>query len=186
MNSEQEKVYKREWRAKNREKYNAYQRQYRQNSPSDAVWKVNQREAIGNWKKMNRDKHCESQKRVYHRDLEYSRQKNKESYLRNAEKRKHEAKLYRAEKKRLVIEHYSNNDPKCACCGTRFFDFLTLDHINGGGREHRRQFKSPGSHTIHAWIVKNNFPSGFRILCYNCNCNAAKNESNSCSCPFGK
>ena len=34
-----------------------------------------------------------------------------------------------------VMAHYGN---KCACCGETAQAFLTLDHTNGGGRQHRK------------------------------------------------
>jgi hypothetical protein len=55
-------------------------------------------------------------------------------------------------------------------------DFLALDHIAG-----RRQMDSEPeliklgysskleSHALVNWIIRNNFPEGFQILCHNCN-----------------
>ena len=56
----------------------------------------------------------------------------------------------------------------CACCGETHKEFLTVDHINGDGKEHR---KLAGGNTkgIYRWLKKHNFPPGFRILCMNCN-----------------
>ena len=70
--------------------------------------------------------------------------------------------------RRMTIEYYSNNTMKCACCGESEYKFLTIDHINGGGIKHLKQFKSRSAYI--AWFVKNNFPPGFQVLCYNCNC----------------
>src|SRR3990167_4100247 len=36
-----------------------------------------------------------------------------------------------------VMRHYGGDPPMCACCGETELDFLTIDHINGGGRKHR-------------------------------------------------
>ena len=44
---------------------------------------------------------------------------------------------------------------------------LTLDHINNDGAEHRRRMVSKD---IVLYLIRNNFPEGFQILCYNCNC----------------
>jgi hypothetical protein len=52
----------------------------------------------------------------------------------------------------------------CACCGETTAEFLSLDHINNDGAEHRRKHR----HT-YRWIVKNDFPPIFQVLCYNCN-----------------
>jgi hypothetical protein len=50
--------------------------------------------------------------------------------------------------------------------------FLTIDHIENNGAEHRRQQRNGQNkgHDIYAWLRKNNYPEGFQVLCYNCNC----------------
>jgi hypothetical protein len=57
----------------------------------------------------------------------------------------------------------------CNCCKETEKSMLCLDHINNDGYEHRKQIGSRGGIGIYIWIVKNNFPDGFQILCYNCN-----------------
>ena len=57
---------------------------------------------------------------------------------------------------------------KCACCGESAYEFLAIDHVNGGGLAHRRSlggsYKSLANH-----VKKLGFPKDFRILCHNCN-----------------
>lgn len=78
-------------------------------------------------------------------------------------KRKKElCKKKRHEYKKLVLEYYGH---KCECCGEFRSEFLAVDHINGGGKKHRRKI----GENIHYWLVRNNFPKGFRLLCHNCN-----------------
>ena len=62
-----------------------------------------------------------------------------------------------------VVDHYGG---KCACCGETHKEFLAIDHINGGGNKHRKENKI---HSLHKWLIRHNYPSGFRILCNNCN-----------------
>ena len=72
-----------------------------------------------------------------------------------------------------VLTYYGGNPPKCACCGEQHIEFLTIDHIHGGGNEHRRKLfgsKSVAGSRFYYWLKKNNFPRGFQVLCYNCNC----------------
>src|ERR1700757_476788 len=64
-----------------------------------------------------------------------------------------------------VLAHYSKGTPKCACCGETVLEFLSLDHINGGGRQHRKTIKM----RWWEWLRKNKYPEGFRVLCHNCN-----------------
>ncbi len=63
--------------------------------------------------------------------------------------------------RRRVFNHYGL---KCACCGEETYEFLELDHIDGGGNDHRR---SVGA--TYRWVIRNNFPPGFQTLCSNCN-----------------
>lgn len=68
--------------------------------------------------------------------------------------------------KREVLNHYGN---KCACCGEYRIEFLTIDHINGGGNKHRKEIGRGGS-SLYKWLEYHNFPEGYRVLCFNCNC----------------
>lgn len=76
-----------------------------------------------------------------------------------------------------VLYHYCNGDIKCQCCHETCIEFLTIDHINGGGNEHRRELgtarkdsSNPSWGGMYKWLKKNNYPEGFRVLCFNCNC----------------
>ena len=71
----------------------------------------------------------------------------------------------RIEEKILVMNHYTNSKNKCSCCQEDDISVLTIDHINGGGRQHGKEI---GSH-IYYWLIKNNFPEGYQVLCMNCN-----------------
>lgn len=55
---------------------------------------------------------------------------------------------------------------KCTCCGEDIEAFLTVDHIDPIGSTGRVQL---GQQNIYSWLVYNNFPDGFRLLCSNCN-----------------
>jgi len=71
----------------------------------------------------------------------------------------------------LAIKHYGS---KCDCCGEWRVEFLCIDHIGGGGNAHRRSLSADGrtivgSSNFYAWLRRNNWPDGFRLLCHNCN-----------------
>ena len=68
--------------------------------------------------------------------------------------------------KSKVLSHYCKGDIKCECCGEKILEFLCLDHIEGGGTKHR---KSIGISSTYFWIIRNDYPKGFRVLCHNCN-----------------
>jgi hypothetical protein len=63
----------------------------------------------------------------------------------------------------------------CNCCGQSDPRFLTLDHVNNDGAEHR---KTLSSDTIPAYYeaVKKHRPDLYQILCYNCNMGRAANK----------
>lgn len=64
-----------------------------------------------------------------------------------------------------ALQHYSGSMiPSCACCHATELEFLTFDHINGGGSQHRKTVKD-----MAWWLNKEGFPPGFRVLCLNCN-----------------
>lgn len=83
----------------------------------------------------------------------------------------------RIEWRRLVFNHYGSG---CACCGESTQIFLTLDHIENNGNMHRLQISkgksSRGGWPIYKWLVRNNFPPGYQILCFNCNYAKSKGE----------
>jgi hypothetical protein len=66
----------------------------------------------------------------------------------------------------------------CSCCGESQVKFLTIDHIGGNGNTHRRSISRDGtakSARIYTWLSQNNYPPGFQVLCYNCNCGSYRN-----------
>ena len=46
-------------------------------------------------------------------------------------------------------------------------EFLTIDHIAGGGNQHRKVVGSGSS--FYAWLRNNKYPQGYQVLCMNCN-----------------
>jgi hypothetical protein len=73
---------------------------------------------------------------------------------------------YRSKNRKIkIFNHYGN---KCSCCGETIYEFLSIDHINGGGTKHRKVMRN--SRQLYQWIIDNNYPEDLRILCYNCNC----------------
>lgn len=64
----------------------------------------------------------------------------------------------------------------CKCCNEQIYEFLTIDYINGRSL-HGHSRKIAGS-VLYRWLAKNNYPSGFQVLCLNCN--YAKSFYSSC------
>lgn len=70
------------------------------------------------------------------------------------------------ELRQAIIKRYGN---KCVCCGENRYEFLTFEHKNGNGAEHRREIGIHGGAFVN-WLKINNYPNFIEILCYNCNC----------------
>lgn len=83
--------------------------------------------------------------------------------------RKCESNRGRKQHKELRLRVIKEYGGKCQCkgCNEDKWEFLSIDHINGGGNKHR---KIIGRSAIYRWLVKNNFPKDkFQLLCMNCN-----------------
>jgi hypothetical protein len=78
--------------------------------------------------------------------------------------RKLYAKARFLEVRKRVLAHYGG---KCVCCGESRHEFLSFDHIEGRGKEHRGY--TGGGSAFVRWLIKNNYPKEFQILCHNCN-----------------
>ena len=70
-------------------------------------------------------------------------------------------------KRQEVFDHYGN---KCECCGETEPMFLTVDHINGGGKKHGKKVGN-----MYVWLASTGYPEGFRLLCMNCNFGRERN-----------
>jgi hypothetical protein len=96
----------------------------------------------------------------------------------NPEKLKAQRRHHYANLKRDALEKYGTS---CICCGESDIRFLTMDHKNNDGAEHRRQTdkKGNGKHggglNMYFWLRHNNYPDGFQTMCYNCNCARSRN-----------
>jgi hypothetical protein len=108
------------------------------------------------WRELNKGKENERH-RAY-----YQRNKERIGPARNAW-----LKNYRKELKDEVLRVYGGSPPKCFCCGEPIIDFLTIDHVNGNGNNHRK-LDSQAVH-IYQWLKVHGYPEGYRVLCMNCN-----------------
>ena len=77
--------------------------------------------------------------------------------------------------KKFVIAGYSSTG-SCSCCGCNNPEVLAIDHINGNGNNHRKILQqTPGISSNTYMYLKKQFettgkwPSGFQVLCMNCN-----------------
>lgn len=81
---------------------------------------------------------------------------------------------YRKKVRVMIRERYGK---VCQCCGEHRPEFLTLDHINGGGGRHRKAIGGGGV-LMYVKLVGQGLPEGYQTLCFNCN--AAKGAFGEC------
>lgn len=144
-------------------------------------------------KPIRSEKKKEYQKQWRHENKEYLKEYNKKHHqLKKTERNIHSRLYYKTNRDMLVIKqrkynnkmkiqiynHYSNFNIKCNCCGESMIEFLSIDHINNDGFEHR---KTVGNGTaLYKWLISNNYPLGFQILCHNCNFAKGKDKDHIC------
>jgi hypothetical protein len=88
---------------------------------------------------------------------------------------KRERKAYFDKLKSDVIGGYGG---ACECCGTTYMAHLTLDHINGGGNQERKQ---QSNRVLYTRLRREGYPRGeYRVLCFNCN--FATHVEGECGC----
>jgi hypothetical protein len=68
-----------------------------------------------------------------------------------------------------AFKHYGG--VRCICCGIEEPTFLSLDHINNNGAQHRKELGWASSGlNFYRWLKIHNYPDlGLQVLCHNCN-----------------
>jgi hypothetical protein len=189
------KEYLKEWRKNNKDKVDAINKRFKENNPgkeNEYQNKYNKTEK-GKEKmkryyesekgKLNLERKKLKRKENYEKNKDNINAKRRETnktpevkeklreeykkWRKNNLNHLHEYnKIYFSKKgdreRKEVFEHYGKT---CACCGESIKEFLTIDHINGGGEVHRKKI----GRKMYRWLVANNFPEGFQTLCFNCN-----------------
>ena len=156
---------RREYWNKNKERLNKERKEWYEKNKQYA------RERNKKWHMDNKE-HFNEWQRKYYSDPERKEKKRKSNlrtYYKYHEKyrlkQRKQSKKKRQEEKITIINHYSKGKNCCELCGITNIIVLTIDHINGGGNIHRKE--TGNAHIAH-WLIKKNFPEGFRILCFNC------------------
>ena len=103
-------------------------------------------------------------KAAYRRDAAERVQRTKDWRLKNMPRHRLNTAAHRRRLKHSVMQGYGG---KCTCCGETEIAFLTIEHLNGGGRKH---FKEAGSSQgVYRDVIARGFPPEFTVLCMNCN-----------------
>jgi hypothetical protein len=126
------------------------------------------------------DEYKQKKHEYYLKNREHIIKKSKDNKNKNAEKyrqqdrirrqrpdfKKHSREYARERWQRIKKETLNHYGGKCLCCEEAHIEFLSIDHINGNGTQHRKT--TIGTH-IYDWLRRNNYPEGYRVLCFNCN-----------------
>lgn len=109
----------------------------------------------------------EKRKARWHVDPEYREAAGRAAAryrAKNQEKLREKLKVkHRTERKRVLELHGGC----CACCGESNWEFLALDHKNGGGNKEREAIGVVAYYRRFRY-AREPIP-GFRVLCHNCN-----------------
>ena len=84
------------------------------------------------------------------------------SYLRNRTTRIASMRVRYQNERQIVVARLGG---KCVCCGETEPLFLTIDHVMNDGYAMPRA----SYNRMSRWLIKNDFPDGFQLLCMNCN-----------------
>lgn len=79
-------------------------------------------------------------------------------------------------RKDRVFSHYGGYE--CACCHETMIECLQIDHVNNDGASHRLSIGGPSmtGDRFYRWLIDNQFPAGFQVLCANCNLGKLRNK----------
>lgn len=72
----------------------------------------------------------------------------------------------------------------CRCCGEGRPEFLSIDHIDGGGNQERSRLGILPGYGTYRHLRKSGYPPGYQVLCENCN--LAKSFYGRGCCPHRK
>lgn len=153
-----------EWRASHPEKVKEYKRTETLKNLDKSLARVKK------WRQENDEYYKEqsnaANKLRYWENPEERRAYTRKYYRENVSAIRDQARQGRWDLKVEVIKAYGGS---CACCGDTHFEFLTIDHIKGGGTKHRKESGLEGQ-SFYIWLKQNNFPKGdYRVLCISCN-----------------
>lgn len=113
-----------------------------------------------------KEKSHEYSKEYYRTHLSEHLERCRKYYTSHKEERREYHRNYRKKARMEVLQYYSKEGiPQCECCGEKQIEFLAIDHIEGKGNKHRKKIHNH----IELFLKRKRFPSGYRILCHNCN-----------------
>lgn len=191
---EKDKLRKRLYREKNPEKYRESSERFKAKNPNYFAKKMAEarkknpekyREQNREWHKIHSKENYQKLlikweknpqlKQRYLETLSKTLEKNRDKYNKTKLKKYHILRDKISEKRKIrrfllkleVLSHYSKGIPKCERCNETMIEFLIVDHVIP--RKEHGHIRSFGSDNLQHWLVRNNYPKGFQILCWTCN-----------------
>ena len=161
MTSEEKKARDREYYHRNRENRLAQAKEYRDRN-RDQIREYNRKHNAERKDKMREYREANKERFAAYREehREHLKELAHARYERIKDKVAEETRSIR----KKILDHYGN---RCSCCGETTPEFLAIDHINNDGAQHRKLVG--GGDRLYRWLIANNFPDGFQLLCHNCN-----------------
>lgn len=131
----------------------AYNKRYHQEHKEELLPKIRLR--VARWQKDNKER------------------RNKQQRDRCAAGLSRNAEYNRRSRERLKREAINAMGGCCPCCSESEIEFLTVDHIHGGGRAERRGGVAAGGGGMWRLLRNLGYPvSVYRLMCWNCNWSA--------------
>lgn len=167
MDKEERKIYSREYyrhRVRNDPEYRDEIRRSRReyyNTHKEKILSY-RKEYYSN----NREKVIGYVRKYVNANREKIRQKDKEFRETNKEYMSKYCKRRRYDNRLQCLSYYTEKRLSCNCCNIDDISLLTIDHINGGGGKHKIENRIKD---IYTWLIDNNYPDGYQVLCHNCN-----------------
>jgi len=92
-------------------------------------------------------------------------------YKNNVDRRAYSRRRKWRRKQEALTRYSISPFPICAYCGETDLKVLQLDHIDGGGNQHRKSLKKGkyGGWSFYMLLESQGYPEGYQVLCANCN-----------------
>jgi hypothetical protein len=69
-----------------------------------------------------------------------------------------------------LVKYSGFDPPRCVLCMYDNIVALQFDHVEGDGAIFRREHKHQTGKSLALWLRKQGWPTGYRVLCANCQC----------------
>lgn len=143
---EKAKQHRKEYYQKNKTKLNQNSREYYTRNKPEIL------QYAQNYRTKNHDRIIEYLKQWRKSHREEHNQASKDRYQ---------------QQRMLCLDHYSKGKIKCKRCRENEIAFMTLDHIKP--RKDYGHTRKTSASALYRILVRDGFPSGYQVLCYNCN-----------------